>query len=125
MEMKWAMHAGMLSHVAGAPIWQGLIYQQVRGASLWAAHDLFRRHVMAHMALQASAAGRPVTRPTCPSMLCMLCLFSALQGLLRKLGAGFEDMLPGMLGMGSGKMKVRGKRSGRRGGGSRIVSFWA
>lgn len=82
-----------------------------------------RRHVMAQMAWQASAAGTPVTRPTCPSMLCMLCLFSALQGLLRKLGAGFEDILPGMLGMGSGKMKVRGKRSGRRGGCSRIVSF--
>lgn len=31
---------------------------------------------------------------------------SALQGLLKKLGAGFEDMLPGVLGMGNGKVKV-------------------
>lgn len=38
---------------------------------------------------------------------------SALQGLLRKLGAGFEDMLPGVLGMGGSKVKaiVTGLRS--------------
>jgi hypothetical protein len=33
---------------------------------------------------------------------------SALQGLLRKLGAGFEDMLPGMGGVSGARMKVSG-----------------
>ena len=35
-----------------------------------------------------------------------LCCCSALQGLLRKLGAGFDDMIPQM-GLSSSRMKVR------------------
>jgi hypothetical protein len=36
---------------------------------------------------------------------CFVC--SALQGLLKKLGAGFEDILPGMSGVSSSRIKVR------------------
>ena len=42
------------------------------------------------------------------SASCFLASHSALQGLLRKLGAGFEDILPGM-GLSGSRIKVGGR----------------
>lgn len=104
------MHA-VCRDTAGSPFRQGLFHKQVRRGHAC--------HAYQSWIAQVHGLGFQLAQGSCPAVLCVLCAFlSALQGLLRKLGAGFEDILPSMLGMGSSKMKVRllgrSEKRGRR-----------